>query len=179
MILCKPNKDNLAGFGLCHAAQFLKHKYDAYYSICLRPQAELWCRSVERCFISQKKFLATFTLLPALSKARRKGEGRNWVSSPQLIAVTPIRCVCVIQPPTPMCVVFTLFIVSSTHLPYASSFHSLCFDLASSVCPHNLFLHHRSVQCPTFALPFSLASADVGVRFRSYTVQACYNAFTR
>lgn len=36
-----------------------------------------------------------------------------------------------------------------THLPHASSFHSLCFDLASSVYPHSLVGFVDALHCPT------------------------------
>ncbi len=73
---------------------------------------------------------------PCLSEEHIKRMEKNWVSSPQLRAVTLIHSVWVIQPPHPSVlanVIFTL-LSASPHLPTLYLlFFPLCFDLASFV----------------------------------------------
>lgn len=115
------------------------------------------------------------TLLFCSQRSTEKTKGRNWVSSPQLIAVTLIRCVLSDSAPLPQCVgvcVCLCFLTPFyqpllTHLPYASSFHFLCFDLALSVHQHGLIctVDLCSVLFCLPLYPFWFPYSNIGFRF--------------
>lgn len=119
---------------------------------------------MENCHYSEELCLCLASFIaplhPALSKAQSKNKGRNWVSSPQLIAVTVIHCVQMIQalPCVSVCGFYTLSPFALTH-SYSSSVYQhisaedLCTVLLCSVFCLILFCYSNISRC-FFSLRF-------------------------